>query len=123
MSQTAAVRLNHELTEPRVVGRGVRQGCLISPTLYNVYAEAMMKETLDDLKEGICAGGELVQYVRYADDQPMNDNTEKGSQNFLNETNKVVKKYGMKINIKKTKVMKIGRPPSTLKITVYGEIL
>jgi len=48
MSQTAAVRLNYELTEPSEVGRGVQQGCLILPTLFNVYAEAMMKEALDD---------------------------------------------------------------------------
>jgi len=112
----------YELTEPSEVGRGVRQGYLISPTLFNVYAEAMMKEALDDLKEGLCVGGELVQSIRYADDQAMTANTEKGLQNFLDETNKVVKKYGMKINIKKTKVMKIGRKPSTIKLTVDGEI-
>jgi len=41
----------------------------------------------------------------------------------LDETNKVVKKHSIKINIKKTKVMKIGRQPSTIKITVDGEIL
>jgi len=41
----------------------------------------------------------------------------------LDETNKVVKKYGMKINIKKTKVMKIGRKPSAIKLTVDGEVL
>jgi len=76
MSQTAAVRLNYELTEPSEVGRGVRQGCLISPTLFNVYAEAMMKEALDDFKEGICVGGELVQSVRYADDHAMTANTD-----------------------------------------------
>jgi len=74
-----------------------------------------MKEALDDLKEGICVGGELVQSVWYADDQAMTAYTGKGLQKFLNETSKVVKKYGMKINIKKTKVMKIGRKPNTIK--------
>jgi len=82
-----------------------------------------MKEALDDLKEGICVGGELVQSVRYANDQAMTANTEKGLQNILDETSKVVKKYGMKINIKKTKVLKIVRKPSTTKLTVDGEIL
>jgi len=52
------------------------------------------------------------------DDQAMTVNTEKGLQKILDETNKVVKKYGMKINIKKTKLMKSGRQPSTIKITV-----
>jgi len=69
-----------------VLAMGVRQGCLISPTLFNVYAEAMMKEALDDLKEGICVGGELVQSVSYADDQAMAAYTEKGLQNILDET-------------------------------------
>ena len=69
----------------------------------------MMKEALDDLKQGICVGGELVQSVWYVDDQAMTANTEKGLQKILDETNNVVKKYGMKTNIKKTKVMKIGR--------------
>ena len=123
MSQTAAVRLNYELTEPNEVRRGVWQGCLIPTILFNVYAEAMMKEALDDLKEGMCAGDKLVQSVWYADHQAMTANTEKGLQKILNETNKVVKKYGMKINIKKTKVVKIGRQPSVIKITVDGEIL
>ena len=50
-------------------------------------------------------------------------NTEKGLQKILDETNKVVKKYGMKINIKKTKVMKIGRKQCIIKLTVDGEIL
>jgi len=50
-------------------------------------------------------------------------NTEKDLQKILDETSKVLKEYGMKINIKKTKVMKIERQPSTTKITVDGEIL
>ena len=64
-----------------------------------------------------------MQSVRYADVQATTANTEKGLEKILDETNKVVKKYGIKINIKKTKVMKIGRKPSTIKLTVDGEIL
>jgi len=62
-----------------------------------------------------------VQSARCADDQAMTANTEKGLQKILDETNKVVKKSGVKINIKKTKVMNIGRKPSTIKLTVDGE--
>ena len=64
-----------------------------------------------------------MQSVRYADVQATTANTEKGLEKILDETNKVVKKYGIKINIKKTKVMKIGIKPSTIKLTVDGEIL
>jgi len=103
MSQTAAARLNYELTEPNEVRRGVRQGCLISTTLFNVYAEATMKEALDDLKEGICVGVELIQSVRYADDQAMTAYTEKGLHKILDETNRVLKNYGVEINIKRQK--------------------
>jgi len=61
--------------------------------------------------------------ICHADDQAVTANTEKDLQKILDETSKVLKEYGMKINIKKTKVMKIERQPSTTKITVDGEIL
>ena len=64
-----------------------------------------------------------MQSVRYVDDQAMTANMEKGLQKILDETNKVVKKYGMKINTKKANVMNIGRQPSTIKISVDGETL
>jgi len=82
-----------------------------------------MRKPLDNLKEGICVGGELVQSFRYADGQDMTANTEKGLKKIIDEKNKVVKKYGMKRNIKNTKVLKIGRKPSTITITVGREIL
>ena len=123
MEQTAVVRVNNELSEPSEIGRGVRQGCLISPVLFNVYAEAIMREALDSVDDGVKVGGELVKAVRFADDQAMTANTERGLQRIMDETNRVVKSYGMKINIKKTKVMKIGRSPSNIRITVDGDIL
>ena len=62
-----------------------------------------MKEALDDLKEGICVGVELIQSVRYADDQAMTAYTEKGLHKILDETNRVLKNYGVEINIKRQK--------------------
>ena len=56
MNQTASVRTNMGNTEPAPIGRGVRQGCLMSPTLFNIYAEAMVREALDDVSEGVKVG-------------------------------------------------------------------
>ena len=49
MRQTAVVRVTHEGTAPSEIGRGVQQGRLISPLLFNIYAEAVMKEALHGL--------------------------------------------------------------------------
>ena len=89
-----------------MIGRGVRQGCLISPVLFNIYAEAMMKEALHSLEEGVKVGGVLIKAVRFADDQAMAVGTEKGLQSIMEETNRVVKSYKMKINSQKTETMK-----------------
>ena len=103
------IRVNHQVKKPSEIGHGVRQGCSLSPLLFNIYAEAIIREALYGLDEGVKVGGEYVKAVRYADDQAMTARTEIGLQKMINEANRVVKSYGMKINIKKTKVMKIGR--------------
>ena len=64
-----------------------------------------------------------MQDVRFADDQAMVANTERGLQRIMDETNRVSKSYGMRINIKKTKVMKIGRTPSNMQIILDGEVI
>ncbi len=56
-------------SDPSVVGRGVRQGCLINPVLFSVYVEMMMKEAMEDVDEGVKVGGELLKDVRFADDR------------------------------------------------------
>ena len=77
MNQEAVVRVNGDLTDPGEIGRGVRQGCLLSPLLFSLYLE-MMEEAMEESEEGVKVGGYLLRDVRFADDQGMVANTEKG---------------------------------------------
>ena len=65
-------------SEPCAIGRGVRQGCTLS-LLFSIFAE-MVAEGLDNINEGVNVEGELVTDVRFADDQGMVAETEKGLQ-------------------------------------------
>ena len=67
----AFARVNGELTESVIIGRGVKQGCLMSPLLFSLYVEEMMKEAMIDLDEGVQVGGNWLKDVRFADDQGM----------------------------------------------------
>ena len=117
LKQTVTMHIAGEDSDPGTVGRGVRQGCSLSPILFNIYAEAMMKESLEDLEDGIKVGGELVKTVRFADDKAVVCSTKEGLQRMINEINSVAERYGMKINTSKTKVMRTARrqgPPMNM---------
>ena len=68
-----------------------------------------MVEALDGVNEGVKVGGSLLKDIRFADDQGMIAETEQRLQNIMNRLNDVSKEYGMKINIKKTKVMRVSK--------------
>ena len=109
IKQQAVVRVADEYTDTCSIGRGVRQGCSLSPLLFSIYAERMMVEALDGVDEGVKVGGSLLKDIRFADDQGMVAETERGLQIIMNRLNDASKEYGMKINIKKTKVMKVSK--------------
>jgi hypothetical protein len=100
--------LIHE-SQPGIIGRGVRQGCPLSPLLFSIYAEMMMKEAMEDINEGVKVGGELLKDVRFADDQAMVASTERGLQKIMDGLTTTAKQYNMKINVKKTKAMRISK--------------
>jgi len=118
--QKAHVRIGEEQSGVCSVGRGVRQGCSLSPLLFIIYDEAMVKEATSNSERGVHVGGQAMNMIRYADDKAvvLVCNTEKGLQELMNNLNRVTKEYGMKINARKTKVMCISNKGRT-KVSIY----
>lgn len=125
MDQVISMRVADGESDPSAVGRGVRQGCPLSPLLFNIYAEAMVKEGLQSVADGVCVGGESVKAVRFADDQAMVADTADGLQRMMDSLNNTVEEFGMRINIRKTKVMVISKNPggTVVRINVNGQVL
>src|SRR6218665_3169629 len=122
MGQQMRVRIDGEYSELGKVGRGVRQGCPLSPLLFNIYIEELVREAVEDLEEGIKVGGRWIKALRFADDQAMVAKSQKGLQTMMDRLNRTSKEYGMKINIKKTEVLKISKGKETMvRINIGGK--
>ena len=103
--QLAIVRTEHGDTEWFGIGRGVRQGCILSPTLYNLYSEQIVRETFEDTSWGFRIGGSLIQTLRYADDTTLVAESEQDLIDMLNRLRTNSQAAGLNMNVKKTKVM------------------
>ena len=103
--QEAAVRTGHETTDWFQIGKGVRQGCILSPSLYNLYAEYIMRNAgLDETQAGIKIAGRNINNLRYADDTTLlSENEELNS--LLKKVKEESEKVGLKVRIQKTKIM------------------
>ena len=100
--QEAAVRTGHGTTDWFQIGKGVFQGCILSPCLFNLYAEYMMRNTgLEEAQAGIKIAGRNINNLRYADDTTLMAENEEELKSFLMKV-KESEKVGLKLNIQKT---------------------
>lgn len=125
--QKAMVRCDRGMTEEMVIERGVRQGCVLSPILFNLYSEMLIQEALEDTT-GVKINGECIKTIRYADDTAVVATSQLELQTMISRIHQMCEKYGMSLNIKKTKVMIISKkkehmPQNILNITVDGHLL
>ena len=107
--QEATVRTGHATTDWFQIRKGVCQGCILSPCLFNFYAEYIMRNAgLDEAQAGIKIAGRNINNLRYADDTtPMAESEEK-LKSLLKKGKQEHEKVGLKLNIQKTKIMASG---------------
>lgn len=107
--QKASVRVEGQLTEEVNIRKGVRQGCVLSPLLFNIYSEEIFSEALDDMPIGININGHLIKTLRYADDTVLIADSLEDLQQLLNKVIDVGNEYGISLNTNKTKFMVINK--------------
>ena len=89
--------------------KGVHQGCILSPCLFNLYAEYIMRNAgLDESQTGIKIAGRNINNLRYADDSTLMAENEEALKSILIKVKEESEKVGLKLNIQKTKIMASG---------------
>ena len=101
-SQEATVRTGHGTTDCFQIGKGVCQGCILSPCLFNLYAEYIMRNTgLDEALAGIKIAGRNINNLRYADDTTLMAESKEKLKSLLMKVKEESEKVGLKLNIHK----------------------
>jgi len=103
MDQRVKVRLDRGESRSVQIGRGVRQGCCLSPVLFKLYSECLTKESLDGLGY-FNIGGQIIQTVKYADEYVLMAKEETVLQGMIDKFIEIGSCYGMEMNVQKTKV-------------------
>ena len=104
--QEATVRTGHGPTDRFQIGKGVCQGCLLSPCLFNLYAEYIMRNSgLDEAQAGIKIAGRNINNLRYADDTILVAESEEELKSLLIKVKEESENIGLKLNTQKTKIM------------------
>ena len=107
--QGATVRAGHGSTDWIRIEKGVRQGCILSPYLFNLYAEYIMRNAgMEKAQAGIKIAGGNISNLRYADDTSLMAESEEELKSLLMKVKEESEKVGLKLNIQKTKIMASG---------------
>ena len=107
--QEATVRTELGTTDWFQIGRGVRQGCILSPCLFKLYAEYIMRSSgLEEAQAGIKIAGRNINNLRYADDTTLMTESEEELKSLLMKVKEESEKVGLKLNIQKMKIMASG---------------
>ena len=119
--QSAAVRTEDGMTSEFKIKKGVRQGCVLSPNLFNLYTEKIFRE-VEDMK-GVSIGGVNINNLRYADDTVLIAENSMDLQALLTAVSEKGKSYGMEMNITKTRSMVVSRnkPVPNISIKIEGK--
>ena len=108
-TQEATVRIGHGKTDWFQIRKGVHQGCILSPCLFNLYAGYIMRNTgLDEAQDGIKISGRNINNLRYADDTTLMAESEEELKTLLMKVKEESEKVGLKLSIQKTKIMASG---------------
>ena len=103
--QETTVRVGHGTTDWPQIGKGIRQGCLLSPCLFNLYSEYIMRNAwLDEAQAGIRIARRNINNLRYADDTTFMAES-KELKSLLIKVKEESEKVGLKLNIQKTKII------------------
>ena len=106
--QEATVRTGHGTTDWFQIGKGVHQGCILSPCLFNLYAEYLMRNAgLEETQAGIKIA-RFFSHLRYADDTTFMEESEEELKSLLMKVKEESEQVGLKLNIQKTKIMVLG---------------
>ena len=107
--QEATVRTGHGTRDWFQIGKGVRHGCILSPSLFNFYAEYILRNTgLEEAQAGIEIARRNLNNLRYAAGTTLMAESEEEPKNFLMKVKEESEKVGLKLNIQKTEIMAPG---------------
>ena len=105
----ATVRTGHGTTDWFQIRKGVRQGCILSPCLFNFYAEYVMRNAgLEETQAGVKIARRNISNLRYADDTTLMAESEEELKSLLMKVKEESEKVGLMYNIQKTKIMASG---------------
>ena len=108
-TQEATVRTGHGTTDWFQIGKGVHQGCILSPCLFNFYAEYIMRNAgLEEAQAEVKIARRNIHNLRYADDTTLMAESEEEMKSLLMKMKERSEKAGLKLNIQKTKIIASG---------------